>query len=290
MLYVIRTSDRHRRRPARLHGAGCGQLGGAPGLASGWTAHGMRLFSATRGHLVDLHGSGGRRIRHRPTAFDPEPEGADAVRRPAGLRCVLRGSGRDCGRLMDRGADRRRDRRGDRHLRWGRGAHPARRRVRAGPSGRVSSRTPSRPFAAPSSFGRSGEPTVRCDRDRGWPGRPPDGRAAGGGRHEGRAHRARAVGGTASTPVHADQDMVASAQAAHLARRGEYVVVTGGPVGVDIRAVKARKKAVVGKSRSHRRPGWEAWRIVRYPGPRTLFRPSRLQSATTVDAERSSST
>ncbi len=45
--------------------------------------------------------------------------------------------------------------------------------------------------------------------------------------------------------------LVASAYAAHLARRAaDYGVTIGGPVGVDMRAVKARKDAVSGKSRS----------------------------------------
>jgi pyruvate/2-oxoglutarate dehydrogenase complex dihydrolipoamide dehydrogenase (E3) component len=44
--------------------------------------------------------------------------------------------------------------------------------------------------------------------------------------------------------------LVASAYAAHLARRaGDYGVTIGGPVGVDMRAVKARKDAIAGASR-----------------------------------------
>jgi len=50
--------------------------------------------------------------------------------------------------------------------------------------------------------------------------------------------------------------MVASAYAAHLARRaGEYGVNIGGPVTVDMRRVKARKDAVSGQSRA----GVEGW-------------------------------
>ncbi|MDQ2835565.1 MAG: FAD-dependent oxidoreductase, partial [Acidobacteriota bacterium] len=45
--------------------------------------------------------------------------------------------------------------------------------------------------------------------------------------------------------------LVASAYAAHLARRAAFYGVTlGGPVGVDMKALKARKNEVLGKSRS----------------------------------------
>jgi pyruvate/2-oxoglutarate dehydrogenase complex dihydrolipoamide dehydrogenase (E3) component len=45
--------------------------------------------------------------------------------------------------------------------------------------------------------------------------------------------------------------LVASAYAAHMARRAaDYGVTVGGPVGVDMRAVKARKDSVAGPSRS----------------------------------------
>jgi len=50
--------------------------------------------------------------------------------------------------------------------------------------------------------------------------------------------------------------MVASAYAAHLARRAaEFGVVLGGPVGIDMKRVKARKDEVSGASRS----GLEDW-------------------------------
>lgn len=53
---------------------------------------------------------------------------------------------------------------------------------------------------------------------------------------------------TGCTPTKA---MVASAYAAHLARRAsEYGVTLGGPVGVDLRAVMARKDAILMKSRT----------------------------------------
>ncbi len=53
---------------------------------------------------------------------------------------------------------------------------------------------------------------------------------------------------TGCTPTKA---MVASAYAAHLARRaGEYGVTVNGPVGVDLRAVMARKDAILMKSRT----------------------------------------
>jgi pyruvate/2-oxoglutarate dehydrogenase complex dihydrolipoamide dehydrogenase (E3) component len=50
--------------------------------------------------------------------------------------------------------------------------------------------------------------------------------------------------------------LVASAYAAHLARRGaEYGVMVNGPVSVDMRCVKARKDEIAGRSRRH----VEAW-------------------------------
>jgi pyruvate/2-oxoglutarate dehydrogenase complex dihydrolipoamide dehydrogenase (E3) component len=52
---------------------------------------------------------------------------------------------------------------------------------------------------------------------------------------------------TGCTPT---KTLVASAYAVHLARRGaEYGVTIGGPVGVDMKQVKARKDAIVGVSR-----------------------------------------
>jgi pyruvate/2-oxoglutarate dehydrogenase complex dihydrolipoamide dehydrogenase (E3) component len=58
---------------------------------------------------------------------------------------------------------------------------------------------------------------------------------------------------TGCTPT---KTLVASARAAHVARRAaEFGVTLSGPVGVDMRAVKARKDAVVETSRS----GVEAW-------------------------------
>lgn len=53
---------------------------------------------------------------------------------------------------------------------------------------------------------------------------------------------------TGCTPT---KTLVASAYAAHLARRAaDYGVTLGGNVGVDMKAVKARKDTVIGKSRA----------------------------------------
>src|SRR6516165_11148372 len=50
--------------------------------------------------------------------------------------------------------------------------------------------------------------------------------------------------------------LVASAQVAHMARRaGEYGVRVPGPIAVDMKAVKTRKDAVVGRTRT----GVETW-------------------------------
>ena len=74
-------------------------------------------FLGYRLHPVDLHGARARRTRHRPAAVDAEPQGADAVR-----RALV--SGALCGAAI--GADRRtllgglvarRRRRGDRDAR-----------------------------------------------------------------------------------------------------------------------------------------------------------------------------
>ena len=60
------------------------------------------------------------------------------------------------------------------------------------------------------------------------------------------------IGGTCvNTGCTPTKTLVASAYAAHLARRGAEFGVKVGPVGVDFAAVMARKNAVVGNSRSH---------------------------------------
>ena len=64
------------------------------------------------------------------------------------------------------------------------------------------------------------------------------------------------VGGTCvNTGCTPTKTLVASAYAAHLARRAADFGVSAGPVGVDFAAVMARKDKVVGNSRS----GLEAW-------------------------------
>ena len=56
---------------------------------------------------------------------------------------------------------------------------------------------------------------------------------------------------TGCTPTKA---MVASAYAAHLARRaGDYGVTISGPIGVDMKAVKRRTRAIAEASRSSSR-------------------------------------
>src|ERR1700738_4946605 len=60
------------------------------------------------------------------------------------------------------------------------------------------------------------------------------------------------IGGTCvNTGCTPTKTLVASAYAAHLARRGADFGVKTGPVGIDFAAVMARKNAVVGNSRSH---------------------------------------
>lgn len=79
---------------------------------------------------------------------------------------------------------------------------------------------------------------------------------------------------TGCTPTKA---MVASAHAAHLARRGSDFGVQTGPVRVDLRAVKARKDAIVLKSRR----GVEKW--LRETANCTVFiGTARFESPTTM--------
>ena len=89
----------------------------------------------------------------------------------------------------------------------------------------------------------------------GQAGPPMAGRIAATGRTVAVIER-KLIGGTCvnsgCTPTKA---MVASAYAAHLARRAADLGVSAGPVGVDFAAVMARKDRVVGNSRSH----LEAW-------------------------------
>ena len=64
------------------------------------------------------------------------------------------------------------------------------------------------------------------------------------------------IGGTCvNTGCTPTKTLVASAYAAHLARRAADFGVKTGPIGVDFAAVMARKNKVVGNSRS----GLEAW-------------------------------
>jgi pyruvate/2-oxoglutarate dehydrogenase complex dihydrolipoamide dehydrogenase (E3) component len=72
--------------------------------------------------------------------------------------------------------------------------------------------------------------------------------------------------------------LVASAYAAHLARRAaEYGVILGGPVGVDMRRVKERQQAVVHNARSN----VETW-LRGMPGITVIQGHARFESADTV--------
>jgi pyruvate/2-oxoglutarate dehydrogenase complex dihydrolipoamide dehydrogenase (E3) component len=63
--------------------------------------------------------------------------------------------------------------------------------------------------------------------------------------------RARFGGTCINTGCTPTKAMVASAYAAHLARRaGEYGVTVGGPIGIDMKQVKSRKEAIVAASRN----------------------------------------
>jgi pyruvate/2-oxoglutarate dehydrogenase complex dihydrolipoamide dehydrogenase (E3) component len=85
----------------------------------------------------------------------------------------------------------------------------------------------------------------------GQAGPPMVGRLAGAGQKVALIER-NLIGGTCvNTGCTPTKALVASAYAAHLARRGAEFGVKVGPVGVDFAAVMARKNEVVGNSRSH---------------------------------------
>ena len=89
----------------------------------------------------------------------------------------------------------------------------------------------------------------------GQAGPPMVGRLAAAGQKVALVER-NLIGGTCvNTGCTPTKALVASAYAAHLARRGAEFGVKVGPVGVDFAAVMARKNAVVGNSRS----GLEVW-------------------------------
>lgn len=89
----------------------------------------------------------------------------------------------------------------------------------------------------------------------GQAGPPMVGRLASAGQKVALVER-KLIGGTCvNTGCTPTKTLVASAYAAHLARRAEDFGVTAGPVGVDFAAVMARKNKVVGNSRS----GLTAW-------------------------------
>jgi pyruvate/2-oxoglutarate dehydrogenase complex dihydrolipoamide dehydrogenase (E3) component len=78
------------------------------------------------------------------------------------------------------------------------------------------------------------------------------GRLAQAGRKVAMVERKLFGGTCVNTGCTPTKTMIASAYAANMARRGaSYGVVIGGPVSVDMKAVKARQDAVVGKSRNN---------------------------------------
>jgi pyruvate/2-oxoglutarate dehydrogenase complex dihydrolipoamide dehydrogenase (E3) component len=81
-------------------------------------------------------------------------------------------------------------------------------------------------------------------------------RMAAAGRRVAIIERDRFGGTCVNTGCTPTKTLVASAYNAHMARRAaDFGVQVGGPVGVDIKRVKARKDQVIGKSRS----GLESW-------------------------------
>jgi pyruvate/2-oxoglutarate dehydrogenase complex dihydrolipoamide dehydrogenase (E3) component len=91
--------------------------------------------------------------------------------------------------------------------------------------------------------------------------------------------RARFGGTCVNTGCIPTKALVASARVAHVARRGaDYGVVTGGQVSVDMKAVKARKDAIVRRSNT----GLEEWlrstdRLTVYEGHGRFEAPHRVR-------------
>jgi len=101
-------------------------------------------------------------------------------------------------------------------------------------------------------------------------------RLAGAGMKVAFVERHRFGGTCVNTGCIPTKAMVASAYAAHLARRGEeYGVRVPGAVQVDMRAVKARKDAITGKSRD----GVESW-VRGLPGATVFQAHARFEAAT----------
>jgi pyruvate/2-oxoglutarate dehydrogenase complex dihydrolipoamide dehydrogenase (E3) component len=103
-------------------------------------------------------------------------------------------------------------------------------------------------------------------------------RLAGAGRNVAIIERKDFGGTCVNTGCIPTKTLVASAYAAHLARRaGDYGVTIDGAIGVDMKRVKARKDEVAGKSRR----GVETW-LRGLPHCRVIEGHARLESATAV--------
>ena len=112
----------------------------------------------------------------------------------------------------------------------------------------------------------------------GQAGPPLAGRLAGAGRKVAIIERHRFGGTCVNTGCIPTKAMVASAYAAHLARRGpEYGVERAGDVRVDMRRVKARKDEISGKSRT----GVEHW-LKNTPNITVYEGQARFESRTEV--------
>ena len=116
-------------------------------------------------------------------------------------------------------------------------------------------RPPSSRTRAPSSSASSScwcrdEPPLRRHRHRRRPGRAADGRPDPATGQTVALVERKLIGGTCvNTGCTPTKTLVASAYAAHLARRARDFGVSAGPVSVDFAAVMARKDQVVGNSR-----------------------------------------
>ena len=156
------------------------------------------------------------------------------------------------GRIVDRAASSPADRRRHRHIRRRRASDPDGEGLRAAIRRRDSPKTPARSSSPSSSSWRSDDAALRRHRRRGRPGRAVDGGAvADAGKSVAIVER-KLFGGTCvnvgCTPT---KTLVASAYAAHLARRARRLRPGRGPVSIDFAAVMARKTKIVDGKRAN---------------------------------------
>ena len=183
-------------------------------------------------HRRRVHRARRRRTGHRPAAEDADPHGAAAVRRPAHHRRVRRRGDRRVAALDLHRARGRHHRCGARHPRWLPGAQalvaanggrdlPSRCSRMRSRSGRVRHRGGDGSRADQYLLTAVSDPAFRRDHRRRRPGRPAAGRSADAAGQRVAVVERKLIGGTCvNTGCIPTKTLVASAHAAHLARRG----------------------------------------------------------------------